>query len=55
MEQVLSKVDKTVIEAPGVQAYLPLSEVNRRARQADAAAATARRESEQQITQGARP
>jgi membrane protease subunit HflK len=55
MEQVLSKVDKTVIEAPGVQAYLPLSEVNRRARQADAAATAARREGEQQVTQGARP
>ncbi len=32
MEQVLSKVDKTVIEAPGVQAYLPLPEVQRRAK-----------------------
>ena len=31
MEQVLSKVDKTVIEAPGVQAYLPLPEIQRRA------------------------
>lgn len=29
MEQVLSKVDKTVVEAPGVQTYLPLSEVQR--------------------------
>jgi membrane protease subunit HflK len=31
MEEVLGKVDKTVIEAPGVQAYLPLPEIQRRA------------------------
>lgn len=31
MEDVLGKVDKTVIEAPGVQAYLPLPELERRA------------------------
>ncbi|MGQ5701517.1 FtsH protease activity modulator HflK [Sandaracinobacteroides sp. A072] len=31
MEAVLGKVDKTIIEAPGVQTYLPLSEVQRRA------------------------
>jgi membrane protease subunit HflK len=30
MEDVLGKVDKTVIEAPGVQAYLPLPELQRR-------------------------
>jgi membrane protease subunit HflK len=30
MEQVLGKVDKTIIEAPGVQTYLPLSELQRR-------------------------
>ncbi len=29
MESVLGKVDKTVIEAPGVQAYLPLPELRR--------------------------
>ena len=29
MEQILSKVDKTVIEAPGVTPYLPLPEVKR--------------------------
>jgi membrane protease subunit HflK len=29
MEQVLSKVDKTVIEAPGVQPFLPLTELQR--------------------------
>ena len=29
MEQVLSKVDKTIIEAPGVTPYLPLPEVKR--------------------------
>ncbi|WP_199553660.1 FtsH protease activity modulator HflK [Sandaracinobacteroides hominis] len=37
MENVLGKVDTTVIETPGVQAYLPLPEVQRRA-QANAAA-----------------
>ena len=31
MERVLGKVDTTVIETPGVQAYLPLPEVQRRA------------------------
>jgi membrane protease subunit HflK len=31
MEKVLSKVDKTVVEAPGVTPYLPLPEINRRA------------------------
>ena len=36
MEEVLAKVDKTIVEAPGVTTYLPLSEVKRRA---DAAAA----------------
>jgi membrane protease subunit HflK len=55
MEQVLSKVDKTIIENPGVQAYLPLPEVQRRARQADLAAIAARREAEQAQNQGARP
>jgi membrane protease subunit HflK len=29
MEQVLSKVDKTIIEAPGVTPYLPLPEVKK--------------------------
>jgi modulator of FtsH protease HflK len=31
---VLSKVDKTVVEAPGVTPYLPLPEVQKRAQQA---------------------
>jgi membrane protease subunit HflK len=31
MERVLSKVDKTVVEAPGVTPYLALPEVSRRA------------------------
>ena len=31
MERVLSKVDKTIVEAPGVTPYLPLPEVQRRA------------------------
>lgn len=31
MESVLSRTDKTIIEAPGVTPYLPLPEVNRRA------------------------
>ncbi len=39
MESVLGKVDTTVIEATGVQAYLPLPEVQRRARASAAAAA----------------
>ncbi|HXH00509.1 MAG TPA: FtsH protease activity modulator HflK [Sphingomicrobium sp.] len=29
MERVLQKVDKTIIEAPGVQSYLPLNELKR--------------------------
>ena len=29
MEQILSKVDKTIIEAPGVTPYLPLPEVKK--------------------------
>jgi membrane protease subunit HflK len=33
MEQVLSKVDKTIIEAPGVTPYLPLPEVKRQQQQ----------------------
>ncbi|HEY4070442.1 MAG TPA: FtsH protease activity modulator HflK [Sphingomicrobium sp.] len=33
MEQVLSKVDKTVIEAPGVTPYLPLPEVKKNQQQ----------------------
>ena len=31
MERVLQKVDKTIIEAPGVQSYLPLNELKRAA------------------------
>ena len=37
MEEVLSKVDKTIIEAPGVTPYLPLPEVARRAPQTQGA------------------
>jgi membrane protease subunit HflK len=33
MEQVLSKVDKTIIEAPGVTPYLPLPQVQKQAQQ----------------------
>lgn len=33
MEQVLSKVDKTIVEAPGVTPYLPLPEVKKRQQQ----------------------
>jgi membrane protease subunit HflK len=29
MEQVLSKVDKTIIEAPGITPYLPLPQVQK--------------------------
>ncbi|MBC7522028.1 MAG: FtsH protease activity modulator HflK [Sandarakinorhabdus sp.] len=41
MESVLSKVDKTVIEPSGVQTYLPLPEVRRRAAAAEPTAADA--------------
>jgi membrane protease subunit HflK len=37
MEQVLSKVDKTIIEAPGVTPYLPLPQVQKSAPQAERA------------------
>jgi modulator of FtsH protease HflK len=37
MERVLSKVDKTIVEAPGVTPYLPLPEVARRPRPAEGA------------------
>lgn len=40
MESVLSKVDKTVIEPGSVQTYLPLPELQRRSRAADASSAT---------------
>jgi membrane protease subunit HflK len=40
MESVLGKVDTTVIETPGVQAYLPLPEIQRRAQANAAPAAT---------------
>ena len=33
MEQVLSKVDKTIVEAPGVTPYLPLPQVQKQAQQ----------------------
>jgi membrane protease subunit HflK len=33
MEKVLSRVDKTIVEAPGVTPYLPLSELRNRPRQ----------------------
>ena len=38
MEHVLSKVDKTIIEAPGVTPYLPLPQVQRAGQQREAAA-----------------
>ncbi len=34
MEKVLQKVDKTIVETPGVTAYLPLSEVKKQAQSA---------------------
>ena len=40
MERVLSRVDKTVVEAGGVTPYLPLPEIRKRAQQAPAASAT---------------
>jgi membrane protease subunit HflK len=33
MEDVLSKVDKTIIEAPGVTPYLPLPQVQKQVQQ----------------------
>ena len=30
MERMLSKIDKTIVEPPGVTPYLPLPEVQRR-------------------------
>ena len=33
MEQVLSKVDKTIVEAPGVTPYLPLPQVQKQQQQ----------------------
>ncbi|MEA3057495.1 MAG: modulator of FtsH protease HflK, partial [Sphingomonadales bacterium] len=33
MEQVLSKVNKTIVEAPGVTPYLPLPEVQKQQQQ----------------------
>ena len=36
MERVLTKVDKTVVEAPGVTPYLPLPEVHKQAQQGQA-------------------
>ncbi|HET9459909.1 MAG TPA: FtsH protease activity modulator HflK [Sphingomicrobium sp.] len=33
MEEILSKVDKTIVETPGVTPYLPLPEVRKRAQQ----------------------
>lgn len=43
MENILSQVDKTVVEAPGVQTYLPLSEL-RRTQNAPAETTTVTRE-----------
>ena len=40
MEQVLSKVDKTIVEAPGVTPYLPLPQVQKPQQPAGAAAMT---------------
>jgi len=34
MERVLSRVDTTIVEAPGVTPYLPLPEVQRRSQPA---------------------
>jgi membrane protease subunit HflK len=38
MERVLSRVDKTIVEAPGVTPYLALPEIKRRTEQAATAA-----------------
>jgi membrane protease subunit HflK len=42
MEEILSKVDKTIVEGPGVTPYLPLSEVQRRQQQQKPQAADGR-------------
>jgi membrane protease subunit HflK len=41
MESVLSKVDKTVIEPGNVQTYLPLPEIQKRAKVVEPTAAAA--------------
>jgi membrane protease subunit HflK len=33
MERILSRVDTTIVEAPGVTPYLPLPEIGRRSAQ----------------------
>jgi membrane protease subunit HflK len=40
MERVLSKVDKTIVETPGVTPYLALPEIQKRSQQPAAPAAT---------------
>jgi membrane protease subunit HflK len=35
MEQVLSKVNKTIVEAPGVTPYLPLPQVDKQQQRTD--------------------
>ena len=37
MEEVLARTNKTIVEAPGVQSYLPLPEIKRGTARANAA------------------
>ncbi|TCD06926.1 protease modulator HflK [Erythrobacteraceae bacterium CFH 75059] len=53
MESVLARTDKTVVEAPGVQTYLPLPEVQRRAREAQQQAQQAPRPAQPAAPAGA--
>jgi membrane protease subunit HflK len=54
MERILSRIDSTIIEAPGVTPYLPLPEVQRRSRQQQAPAAPAQPQAQPAPAQGGR-
>ena len=56
MERILSRVDSTIIQAPGVQSYLPLPELQRRSQQGQEAQppAPAQGQPQQQPQQGGR-
>jgi membrane protease subunit HflK len=54
MERILSRIDSTIIEAPGVTPYLPLPEVQRRSRQQQAPAAPAQPQAQAAPAQGGR-
>ena len=54
MERILSRIDSTIIEAPGVTPYLPLPEVNRRRQEPQAPAAPAQPQAQAAPAQGGR-